>query len=450
MNSEAPQTPTSTPPAGNAASTIRPLARDIVGTLRDADDPLAFIQANLHQPQAQQVDPNAIIKQVEEKRAEEAQAAKPEVLMPEINLDEQGEPKDGVQVQDGNDEKQVDETQTEQTDEAENEENEEVISSSAENFKKLRNIVKEAKQQRAEIEAKLKETEKKLNLYETGEILPEALQEKEQRINELERYEKLLSLKTSPHYQEKYIRPLTQIQDRLGEIAKDYAIPVEVMQQALSIENRAELNRFLSSHFDDVGALEVKQLVDQAKALQTEAKQAEAEPQTALQKIMEEAEAARVARRKQDLQVMSQVSKDAWVDSLLEIRNEGDAVELIHKEGDTEYNQTFVDPIIKAAAQEYGKLVTLLAHNGLEKLPKDLAQALARMCQLAHASGVALHTRNEAVRRAEELETNVKRTTNYLRPQIGSANGHGNAPLPKQPASPREAAEQLLNKVMSK
>ena len=78
------------------------------------------------------------------------------------------------------------------------------------------------------------------------------------RISELERYEELVSLKTSPQYKEKFLRHLTDIKEKLAVIAKDYDIPEEIMSQAMSLQSRADLNRFLSSHFDEVGALEVK------------------------------------------------------------------------------------------------------------------------------------------------------------------------------------------------
>ena len=138
-----------------------------------------------------------------------------------------------------------------------------------------------------------------------------------------------------------------------------------------------------------------------------------------------------------------------WVDSLVKIKEEGTALELIHKPGDSEYNSKYVDPIIKKAAVEYGKLVTLLSENGLERLPKDLAFAISRMCQLAHASAVAVHTRNDAVKHIEELEGNVQRTTNYIRPQLGATNGGGGkAEAPgSKPTTTEEASNALLKQV---
>lgn len=451
-----------TQPLPHSAAAMKPSAREVASTLQDAADPLAFVQQNLaalrNQHPTDQINPSSLSREVEERRAKEEAAVKPQgdtstdskadIPLPDINLT--GEKKDGQQQENGEGEQKQEVQGDGNKDGEENEgELQEVKSPSAENFKNLRNIVKTVKHQLTEKETELNTVKSELEQYKSGEVLPEILQSKEQRISELERYEKIVSLKTSPAYHDKYIRPLSEINDRLSQIAKDYEIPTSVMSQALSLDNRAELNRFLSSHFDDVGALEVKQLVEKARGIQTEAREAEKEPTSALERIVAEAENARAEKRKKDLQVMSQASKDAWVDSLIKIREEGDAIELIHKPGDSAYNQKFVDPIVRTAAQEYGKLVTMLAEHGLERLPKDLAFALSRMCQLAHASSVAMATRNEALRHSEELSRNVERESRYDRPALGSSGGHAGSPGPmKLPESPKQAAEMLLEKVM--
>ena len=181
MNSENQQAQPNTQAA--SAATSRPTVREIIPTLKDADDPLAFIQANL---QAQQpvVDPNAVVQQVEEKRAADAKAqasaAVSDIPLPEINLTEK-EKEDALrkETQSVDDNQKAGDPEGDQTQESDSEEGEEVKNTSAENFRKLRNIVKETKKVLAEREAKLKETEEKLNAYETGEVLPEALQAKQ-------------------------------------------------------------------------------------------------------------------------------------------------------------------------------------------------------------------------------------------------------------------------------
>jgi hypothetical protein len=147
---------------------------------------------------------------------------------------------------------------------------------------------------------------------------------------------------------------------------------------------------------------------------------------------------------------MNHTSRESWSNALSRIQNEGKALELIPKSTDPEYTEKFVTPILKAASSEYGKLVSMLVDNGLEKLPGDLAYALARMCQLAHASASSLESRASAIQRAEELERNVQRNTRYERPPVGSAftggATGGDAPQRSAPLTGADAARAILKK----
>lgn len=325
----------------------------------------------------------------------------------------------------------------------------------AENFKKLRTKLRETARTAIEVKEANARLEATLQKYTTGEVLPEVLLEKENEIQRLSRYEKLHSLKTSKAYQEAFVKPLDSLQSRIGALAADYDIPKEEVSgfvaEALSITKQSDLNRFLADHFDDVGALEVKQLINQTRDLQTKAKEAENEPGKALDALMEEHRRIEEFRDAERKSKVSSMSRDTWADSLLKIREEGQVPELILKDNDPEHNDTYVRPILSAASQEYAKLVNLLAENGLQHLSHDLGYALARMVQLAHASAISIRSRNEALKHAEEIERNTRRTSNMVRPPIGSSGGGSGAmPQAKAPTSPAAAADAILKGVMRK
>ena len=104
---------------------------------------------------------------------------------------------------------------------------------------------------------------------------------------------------------------------------------------------------------------------------------------------------------------------------------------------------------MRKAASEYGKIVTMLAENGLEHLPKDLAKALARMVQLAHASAIAIETRAAAERELNEISENNTRNTRYIRPSIGGGVG-SNGVTSSKPKNLSDAVDQLVSKVISR
>ncbi len=328
----------------------------------------------------------------------------------------------------------------------------ELKGTTAENFKKLRTKVKELEEESTKKDEIMAELTEELEAFSSGKKLPDELVRREERIAELEHYEKLLNLKKSRYYQDEFVKPLQDINGKLEKIADDYNIDAGRLKQAANLQSEADLNRFLSNNFDPVGAGEVKKVIRDYKALQAAAQRAEKEPAEALNNLIEKANAARAEEKIQRLEVMQEITKKVWREALDDIKSEGKIRELIYKEGDVEHNAKVFTPIVRAAASEYGKLVNELARNGLETLPRNLAYALSRLCQLAHASAVAIDSRERAVAMAEQLETNTKRDQRYIRPSVSgradssstSKNGTGAG---GGPGSTMEAAEQLLNTI---
>ena len=321
-----------------------------------------------------------------------------------------------------------------------------------ENFKALRAKIKETKEALKAKDLAYQEITEKVSKYEKGEVLPETLKQREARISELERFERLHSLKTSPSYKRAFVEPVQQIQQKLGGIAKDYGLPEQAINQAMGLTNKRDLNKFLTEHFDDVGALEVKSLIEQAQGITQKAAEAEAEPARVMAQI--EAEHNQIIEQEQRIARtnMAEMAVNAWSQSLEDIKHEGKLVELIPKATDIEYNKKYVDPVVNAAAKEHGELVTALANAGLKELPPKLAYGLARMIQLAHASATNTTARMSMEREYNELKENTVRETRYARPlSSGSAPNSGGAPEEgRQLMTPIDAARRSREAAMGK
>ena len=457
-------------PQGNR---VLPTAENLLKGFKDAESPLAVIRANLHQPEgADSIDPQGMANAEAKKRFENAIENNPQVPLPpetsktEYELNPKRDPPKPSEEPNSAeiplpkaDNKEVPPTPepkdgfTPTVEEPEDQEVEALTSEklppAAENFKKLRTVLKEKSKALKEVTKEKENLAKTVERYETGAALPQVLKEKEDEISRLSHFEKLHSLKTSKEYQDKYVKPLSNLRNKLNQIATDYELPPEELNKALDITNTAELNRFLSSHFDDVGALEVKQVLNQMKELQSGAQQAESEPSKALQDLEQEhqrIEQFRVAERRQKI---AGVSRDAWTDSLIQIREEGKIPELIMTESDTEHNEKIARPLLEAAAQQYGQIVRELADAGMEVLPPELARALSHMVLLAHASAVSVPTRDRAVREAEEVRRNADRTSSFWRPTLGRSGGGAPAssPNPNRSTSPEDASAKILQKI---
>lgn len=312
------------------------------------------------------------------------------------------------------------------------------------NFRKLSKSLNETQKTLKEKEDELKardekiaEREKEIEDYKTGKIFPDVVIEKENRIKELERYEKIHALKSSPQWVETRVKPMQEKKERMLAVAAEYEIPPEEAQQvinkALSIDNPADRSRFLSSHFEDIDALEVKTLIKDYHSLAQEARQAEIEPEKILQELTQQTQQINHDKEVKRRSTIAQKAEKGWIDSLLKIREEGKILEFIPKADDKEYNEKYIDPIQKAASTEFGKLIANLTELGLPDLPEELSTGLAKMVQLAHASALSIETRSTAVSAAQELMKNTRRMNNFIRPPVGQqqAPGNGSGPTPR-------------------
>jgi hypothetical protein len=270
------------------------------------------------------------------------------------------------------------------------------------------------------------------------------------RVKSLEHYEKLYALELSPEYQEQYLKPIEQAKERLKAIGAEYEIPQDIMEQASTITNKKQLNQFLIEHFDELGALEVKNVINDIQNLQTKAEQAKKQPAIALEEMRQNAE----SREMQDLQVRTQKithnATQGWIKALNELNAEDKYPELKIVDGDFKHNE-ISRPIVENASAEYGKFVTLLAHLGLKELPEEAASIIAKRFALSEAALVMAQSRAHHYNAAQELINNSRRHAQLNRPPIGGyMNVESGSAQGARPSSPTHAADILLSQVLSK
>lgn len=291
-----------------------------------------------------------------------------------------------------------------------------------ENFMKLRKNLKTTIKLKKTLETELEETKKRLIEYETGIAAPEQLTKMQQRIQELEVFEQVHNFKGSPAYKENFIKPIEEQRTKFLELSEDYNLPETFLDQAASIENKAELNRFLSTHLDQVAALEVKSIVENIKKVRTKAVEAEKNPQVTMAHLEQQQKRLEEAREQQRAESIKNSSKNGWIGSLMQLRETGEFPELKFIEGNSEHNEKIARPLIQKAASEYSKVVKLLSDHGIKQLPYEVSYALANMVQRAYVSSIAAAQRAHLV---EELETTKKLIQTRQNIDRPGANGVG-------------------------
>lgn len=462
-------------PVPMSVNPAKPTAGEIANNLKasNGQDPMSFLTDILSQPTSNT--PVEVLKEVDAKRATENTPAPAEskndpvaeaensfvsnaggnVRTPEdIRSSRQDAVHDAsnthVSVSDDTQDAKTDEEAAPHEDPLVQDVLEEVAGSKEVNFKKVRKEFHETKQTLKQKEEELAAVQEKLKQYETGENFPELIKEKDKKIAELSKYEKVVALKVSDAYKEKFVKPIQTAKNKLKEIAEGYGIAPEHMQEALSLKSVKELNSFLSENFDPVGALEIKQLISSIKDTEKAAVTAEQEPQESLQSIEQEYEEVRQQQRRQEIEKISKSAKSVWVETLNEVRKEGKIRELIPSDIDDEHNEKVVSPIVEKAGQQYGAMVRALADAGMTNPPKDLLKAIAKMVPLSIASSFAIEARERALGEAEAIKANAIRTHKYIRPNVGGGlpgSGRSEAPAPKNPG---QAADMAIAAAMGK
>lgn len=440
--------------SGASVKTIayRPQADAIVKTFEHADNPLDFIRKNLEKLASQGIDPaHAVPNQPIETSnpqpslplSQGQQSAEP--AQPRPSSPDASQALSKVEASPG-----LSEPNAQPSSEEDIVGQQEGASSLTENIKNIRKSLNETKAKLHEKELELQKVVEERDKYRTGEVLPDKVKELETQVQTLSKFQALVDLETSPEYQETYVKPLNELNQKILSIAKDYEIPDEVINQALTINNQRDLNEFLLEHFDAAGVLEVKTLINQTKNIQTQAEQAKKAPKEALNKLIAEGIQVKEQTIKQQKGVIAVKAKDAWFKSLEKIRADGSIPELIITGTNTEHDEKVAKPIVQAAATEYGKIVMKLAEAGLSNLTDELSDAIANMVLLAHASAVSIEQRNEAIRRYNEVESNSRRETSYTRPPLGGSFGTGQSvQTPKITPTVEVAARNLLENVLS-
>lgn len=446
---------------------VYPTASSIAAGLKDADDPLAFIKANLREAPASDSPALSVPRPVMEpdfsassdKPVETAPAAVDAVPPnPVTSSITPPEPSQQTAQTASSQSSQPEAPETEALDTSREGEAgvNDLLSEVAQPKKtkedSMRDLRAKIKEQRdlAEERARLiREREEELARYKEGVEIPQHIKERLEQVDKLERFRELHDFKSSRVYQDKFVKPMVQLQDKAVKIAKDYNVPTEVLNQALAISNKREQNTLLKRHFDDVGAIEVRSILDDIQRVHEESAQAEAAPLKALETLQQEARVREEQEEQARRETIVRTSRGAWVDALTELQADDRYPEL-QVRGEPEHDK-YSKPIIDEAAKNFGQFVRLVGEKGIRDLPADAAKILAKNFLLASASSVAMVSRSAAYERAQEIEQNAKRRATMFRPQFGSATITSPVVNSSQkPKNPTEAAEMLLNKVLAK
>lgn len=268
------------------------------------------------------------------------------------------------------------------------------------------------------------------------------------RVKELESYEKIFDIHNNPEFQERYVQGEDRLLTEAKGIAAQYQVAPQVIDHALKLTNRKDLNDFLKkSGLDEYGVPEIRQYVLKVQELRTEREKMEKSPQEA-RELLATAFKENETRRVTELtNVLKERSNNAWNQITGYYARGENAVEMLKdKPGDPEHSER--RSIVNGRAEkEFQKIVGSLVGLGVKDIPAPLAQALAARCQFSEWFGEAHAELKVANEKITTLEKKLAEHNKYSRP---SFNGTGKAASEKAEINSKDVSSHVFMSAQNK
>lgn len=329
-------------------------------------------------------------------------------------------------------------------------------SPAAENFKRMREALKNDRKTLKAKEKELAKTAKELEAWSKGEKIPDILTAKDTKIQELEKIAESVNAHLSTEYQELVVQPTIQTKAAFTKLATDYGIPENIrehlVRQIVETENERDRNTLITKHFpDSIGASKAKDLVLAMHELGQTAIDLEAKPVETRQKLQSKYQEKMQTEHAERATVFEAVSKKAWNSALERTSSEKIYSNLILDPTNPEHNAN-VEKNQHRAAIQFGAFIKELHKAGTKNLPENVVVGIARMVQLSIGGVDAYKQLAKATAELAEIKQSSSVRNSYFRP---SPNGNGHSAPPARaadpgPRNPQEAAQRAGQSLLRK
>lgn len=299
------------------------------------------------------------------------------------------------------------------------------------NIRELRNSLKTEKERLTAFEQENIELKQQIKGIEE---LHTQVRQRDERIAELEKYEQMFALYQTPEYKKAYVDSIQTLRGQAETLAKEYGVDVSVVEQAVKITNRKELNRLLQQHFgDDIGVSDIRPIITEIQSIQAEREKADANPKQAREELLALVSEHEQTVQQQTQEAMKGTVNGAWQATLSMYASPDRGLKPLQQvTGNDEHNRRR-DALLNNASRSYGQIVGALVKHGLRKLPGDLAKSLAAHVQLAGVSAALLQENEALSAEAVELRKQLRSMNSYSRP-LTNGRSAGHVVDPQKPA----------------
>lgn len=318
------------------------------------------------------------------------------------------------------------------------------------NMKALRTALKSSRDRVAELEAQMEAKDKELEKLAEIDSLKTQLQEKEERLQKLQSYEDVVSLYGTEGFKEKFYDSVDNLRNQAVEIAADYGVPAEVLDNAFKMTNQRQLNDYLSKWFDTFAVQDIRNYIKEAQQIVADRAQAEAQPAKARELLLNTIAKRKEAERVQSRENLKAAGTSAWAEMVATYGNKDSGVALLQEKNGNKTHNSVREGILQGASKEFGKMLAVLADNGLKELPTSAARALAARYQLGESAAYAMVQAENLKKEVAELKEELKKFTNYERPLSNAKVTNNTGERGNNGLRGKELAKFIYNEAASK
>lgn len=295
------------------------------------------------------------------------------------------------------------------------------------NIKNLRTVAGNFKRERDEIKVELETLRETLKTKPEVSALQRELDSLRGRVKELEPYELVFALHQNPEFKQRFVDGANNLVGEMKQIAGDYGVGEDVVQDILLTTNRKDLDDILEESFSSSAARsDIKTLKQKYDGLQRERAEYEKKPQESLTKFQEHEARASAQRAQQRDTYLKQAINSGWQSALKqneELPENERIYELMEIPGKREHNEKVVKPTLNAAQNlvEMGlrHIETMVRNQGVPD-PKFVSW-FASVCQQAVATQMLNYSRAGLYQKYLELRNEVQKRDSLDRPSINGA-----------------------------
>lgn len=319
-------------------------------------------------------------------------------------------------------------------------------------FKDIKTQLSHSRNRETQLSTRVSELEAENNRLKGLETRGEELEQLQTRVKELEGYERVLDIYNNPEFQQKYVQRDAALLNDAKQIAAQYKVAPEVIEQAVKIGNRAEMNEYLRKNGfkDDLGIQDVRPHILQLQQLRAERAQLEKNPEQAREELTRMYNQSEEQRLGTLQRTVEERGESMWNQAVgFYSRSEYSIEQFKEKPGDPDHT-ALRDATMIRGRQAFINVRNGLLQTGLRDMPREILRDIAMNYYAAAWTGTLAKENISLKDQVAELTQELRAQRSYERPGFTGPGSGGRGAEESTPKGSQAISEHVFMKSRDK